>query len=191
MSRGRRQRLWKRVGIIGFCIMTVLSWLVAVYEHRERQACEVRYKEVEKQLQGYQVKETIPRTSEDVREVFVAEAELAGHLQTGDRIDIRIRYFNAEDYLVLADKILVKCDTDSGMVFELSEKEILMLSSAISDCRLYEKTKLYAVAYPEYQRLEAGTVNYIANREIQLILGTETTEGESRTALEQRLEQCE
>lgn len=128
---------------------------------------------------------------EAVREVFVAEAEMAEHLQNGDRIDIRIRYGNAEDYIVLSDKILVKGENGTGMVLKLTEKEILMLSSAIADCRKYEKTRLYAVEYPEYQQMESGVVNYIASTEILMMLGRERTEGKSRTALEQRLEQAE
>lgn len=130
-------------------------------------------------------------SSQNVREIFVAEAEIAEHLQSGDRIDVRIRYGNAEDYIVLSDKRLLKCDSGAGMVLELSEREILMLSSAILDCRKYEKTRLYVVEYPEYQSMESGVVNYIATREILSMLGKENTEGKSRTALELRLEQAE
>lgn len=124
-----------------------------------------------------------------VREVFVAEVELPEHLQTGDRVDVRIRYNTAEDYIVLSDKELVKCDTKSGMVLRLTEEEILFLSSAIADCEIYEKTKLYVVEYPEYEQIETGNVTYIPNKEILTMLDRENTEGESRNALEQRLMQ--
>lgn len=129
--------------------------------------------------------------TENVREVFVSEAELPEHLQNGDRVDIRIRYGNAEDYVVLADKVLTRGESGIGMLLELSEKEILMLSSAIVDCRRYEKVRLYAVGYPEYRQLESGVANYMANEEILIMLGEENTKGKSRIALEQRLERME
>lgn len=124
-----------------------------------------------------------------VREVFVAEAEIPEHVQTGDRVDVRIRYRTAEDYIVISDKNLVKCEAESGMVLRLTEEEILFLSSAIADCEIYENTKLYVVEYPEYEQIEAGNVTYIPNKEILMVLDRENTEGESRNALEQRLMQ--
>lgn len=125
----------------------------------------------------------------NVREIFLSEIEIPDYVESGDRVDIRIRYKNAEEYVVLADKILVKCDPGNGMVLELTEEELLLMSSAIADNVFYDGTKLYAVRYPEYEHTEVGTVNYIANQEILALLGREKTEGESRTALERRLMQ--
>ena len=122
-----------------------------------------------------------------VREVFLSEVGIPEYLQTGDRVDIRIRYENAEDYTVLADKILVECESGGGMVLELTEEEILLLSSAITDTEKYSNTWLYAVKYPEYKAMDSSIVNYIANSEILALLGKEKTKGESRTALERRL----
>lgn len=127
----------------------------------------------------------------DVREVFFDDAEVAEHLQTGDRVDVRIRYGNAEDYKVLTDKILWRSDSGNGIVLELSEEEILMLSSAIADGQKYDNTALYVVEYPEYRQTETGAVTYIANWEILRLLGRENIEGENRIALEQRLEKIE
>ena len=125
------------------------------------------------------------------REVFVSEVDIPSFIQTGDRVDIRIRYGNAEDYTVLADKILVSCTPSEGMVMELSEEEILFLSSAVADKINYADTTLYAVKYPEYVQQETGNVTYIANREILKLLDREKTQGESRAALEERLLQTE
>lgn len=126
---------------------------------------------------------------ENVRDVFLSEAEIPDYMQSGDRIDVRIRYANAEDYIVLADKCLVKCESGKGMVLQLTEEEILLLSSAIADDEQYSGTKLYVVRYPEYVYTESGIVTYIANKEILALLGKEKTEGESRNALEERLMQ--
>ncbi len=123
----------------------------------------------------------------NVREVFISEVELPEHLATGDRIDIRIRYENAEDYIVLVDKVLTRCESGNGMLLKLSEDEILFLASAVTDSGNYTGTKLYAAEYPEYAVIDRAQVNYIAKREILALLGREKTEGESRAALEERL----
>lgn len=129
--------------------------------------------------------------TESVREVFLSEVEIAEHLMSGNRVDIRIRYANAEDYIVLSNKYMVAYDDINGMVLRLTEEEILLLSSAIADVNCYDGTKLYAVKYPEQEQMEAGNVNYIPNREILTMLGVENTKGVLRTALEWRLEQME
>lgn len=123
------------------------------------------------------------------RTVFFSEAEIAEHIQNGDRVDVRIRYHNAEDYTVLSDKILVKSELGKGMMLELTEEEILLISSAIADCAKYKGTKLYVVEYPEHKPTETGQVTYIPNLEVLKMLKKETKEGESRIALEQRLKQ--
>lgn len=125
----------------------------------------------------------------DARQVYVSETEIPNHVMSGSRIDIRIRYKNAEDYIVLADKTVIQCNPENGMVLELTEEEILLLSSALYDRTLFDNTKLYVVTYPEYRQMESGRVTYIANKEILTILGREKSEGESRSALEKRLMQ--
>ena len=131
----------------------------------------------------------LAEASKNIRTVFFSEGEVPEHIGTGDRIDVRIRYFNAEDYTVLSDKIVVTGASGNGMLLDLTEEELLLLSSAISDCQEYKGTKLYAVEYPEYQQSGSGRVNYIANEEILALLEREKKEGESRAALEQRLQQ--
>lgn len=130
----------------------------------------------------------IPVT-ESVREVFLSEIEIAQHLEAGNRVDIRIRYANAEDYVVLSDKCMVLYEDIKGMVLRLTEEELLLLSSAIVDSSRYLGTRLYAVKYPEQEPMEVGRVTYIPNKEILVMLGVENTKGELRAALEWRLEQ--
>lgn len=127
----------------------------------------------------------------DVREVYLEEVEVPEHIQEKDRIDVRIRYENAEDYIVLSDKQVHRRISENGLVLSLTEEEILLISSAIADSGVYDHVKLYAVEYPEYVPMEAGKVTYPANLEVLRLLNRENTEGESRTALEQRLLQKE
>jgi len=129
------------------------------------------------------------QAEDDIRQVYVSETEIPSHVTAGNRIDIRIRYYNAEDYIVLSDKVVIQCNPESGMVLELTEEEILLLSSALYDRKLFDGTKIYVVTYPEYRQIESGAVNYIANKDILAILGKEKAEGESRNALERRLMQ--
>lgn len=128
---------------------------------------------------------------EKFREVYLSEVKLAGHLATGDRIDVRIRYSNAEDYIVLSDKLLLFCDNSAGMVIQMTEEEILLFSSAMADCERYDNTRLYAVKYPEFRQTEESMVNYPALQEIQEMLGISEKYGKERAALEQRLEREE
>ena len=189
MRKSYKGKLWKRIGIGGIFLLVTVAVGIAFYEYQLRKRLEGVYEEVNKKLLFFEEANVWYSGKEDLRQIFISEAELAEHLETGDRIDVRIRYANAEDYLILSDKALVKCEKESGMVLELSEEEILFLSSAISDSDMYEGTKLYAVEYPEYQKIQAGEVTYIPNKNILRMIGRETTKGESRIALEQRLEQ--
>lgn len=191
MNKSYKRKLWKRAGIVLVALFTTSAVCLALYEFQLLQTCAQEKHSLEAQIANYIQEEAEAKEqaayADDVREVYMEEVELAEHLTTGDRIDIRIRYSNAEDYLILSDKLLVRSDSAKGMILQLTEEEILMISSAITDCADYENTKVYAVEYPKDLPLDAGTVNYIAGYEILVMLGREITEGESRAALEQRL----
>lgn len=138
--------------------------------------------------EGTCLQKSMLRTIENnVREVFLNEIELPGHLENGCRADIRIRFPNAEDYTVLSDKI-IQLSSNGGVVLALDETELLLLSAAVEDCFRYERTRLYAVKYPEYQQTEPGDVNYIANQEILDLLGETKEKKEERVFFEKRLE---
>ncbi|MBP3594587.1 MAG: SAF domain-containing protein [Lachnospiraceae bacterium] len=126
-------------------------------------------------------------TESNTRMFYLEEVDVPKHVQEGDRVDIRIRYGNAEEYIVLSDKIVVNLQEEHGMVLCLTEEEFLLISSAIIDTELFRPAKLYVVEYPEYESVENSPATYIANQDVLLLLGREKTEGESRAALEQRL----
>ena len=130
-------------------------------------------------------------TAEYQREVFVSEIDIAEHLEINDRIDVRICFGNGEDYIVLADKLIVSIEKNQGMVLRMTEEEILMFSSAITDEKNYANVQLYAVKYPNQEQSISSSVSYIPKKEILSLLKIESTKGESRTALENRLLQDE
>lgn len=135
----------------------------------------------------YLTKNMLLSGEENRRNVFISEVDIPDYIQEGSRVDIRIRYPNAEDYVVISDKIIGNIATGNGMVLKLTEEEILMLSSAITDKSIYSGVRLYVVCYPEYEYAEAGHVTYPARKEILLLMNREHIEGESRSALEKRL----
>ena len=57
----------------------------------------------------------------DTREVYMEYIELAEYVEAGERIDVRIRFANAEDYVVLADKRILARGAENAMVLELTE----------------------------------------------------------------------
>ena len=134
-------------------------------------------------------KQMVYEEEKSVRELLVSEVKCTEHLQTGDRIDVRIRYENAEDYVVLADKAITKLEKETELLLDLTEEEVLLLASAITDSGEFEETWLYAVKYPAFGESAASQVTYVANHDVLKLLGREQTEGESRTALELRLMQ--
>lgn len=132
-------------------------------------------------------KSMLKNEAESLREVLITRVEVSEHLKAGNRVDVRISFGNAEDYVVLAEKQLVYCDEKEGIVLKLSEEEILLLSSALHDCSTYKDTELYLVKYPEFQRMKESEVNYIPNREVLSMLG-KNDEDEKRIQMENRLE---
>ena len=130
----------------------------------------------------------LKQTADNVREVYITDIELAKHLENGTCVDVRIRYSNAEDYTVLVNKVLQLSEDRAGVVLKLTEEELLLLSAAVADCYTYDRTKLYAVKYPEYHYTACGTVNYIATHEVLKMLGETVEKERERDALEQRLE---
>jgi len=131
-------------------------------------------------------KRMITDTKTDVREVVVNRIDLPVGLTEGDLVDLRISYGNAEDYVVLAKKLLVYCEEKKGIILRLEEKEILFLSSALHDCESYKDTQLYLVKYPEYRNMQGSDVNYIPNVAVLSMLHQDT-KIDKRKQLEQRL----
>ncbi len=187
MNKGYRKKIWKRTGVFFMVFIVAAEFSLLMLGYRKLEISKAESRLLKEQLYAYELAEKKAETLKDVREVFLSEVELSAYLQAGDMVDIRIRYFNAEDYIVLSGKTLVQCEAGHGVVLLLTEEEILSVSSAIADCGTYENTRLYAVEYPDEIQQGGGSTNYISSLEILAMLEKETTEGERRLALEQRL----
>lgn len=187
MNKGYRKKIWKRTGVFFMVLIMAGEFFLLLRGHRSLENSRNKNQLLSEQLYEYERMEKKTEVLKNVREVFLSEVELSAYMQVGDMVDVRIRYFNAEDYIVLSGKTLVECEMGHGVVLMLTEEEILSVSSAIADCGKYENTRLYAVEYPEEIKQGGGSTNYISSLEILAMLEKETTEGERRLALEQRL----
>jgi len=133
------------------------------------------------------MKSMLSEVEENLREVEIKKIDIPDYLQEGDRVDVRISYGNAEDYVVLAGKHLIRCDEKTGIVVSMNEEEILLLSSALNDCEKYRETGLYLVKYPDKSWTGNSNGNYIPNKEVLLLLKNAGWLN-CREELEQRLE---
>ena len=104
--------------------------------------------------------------TDDVRTQEYNSLVLPVDLFTGDYIDIRLMLPNGQDFIVVSKKevtIPVVGGTDSSdtLNVNLSEDEILHMSSAIVDAASLNGAKLYATKYTDAGIQEASTPNYV------------------------------
>ena len=77
----------------------------------------------------------------------------------GDCIDVRIRYADATDYVILSKKSVFGID-DEGILLRVGEEELLLMDSAIVDAASFPGAYLYSTSYVEELMQEAAVVNY-------------------------------
>lgn len=104
---------------------------------------------------------------------------LQTNLEDGDLVDVRIRYPNGEEYVVLAKRGCHELEKIEGRVtFFLTEEEILCLSSSIVDCIQFDAT-LYTVRYLRDKKEMSAVVNYIPREDVcQLMIDNPNIIGE-------------
>lgn len=86
-------------------------------------------------------------------------------------MDVRIRFPNGEDYIVLSKKMVndIKLNT-STVWLSLDQKEMMTMSSATVDAYLRKGTKLYAVKYVQPQTQKAAVTTYPFNADVQKVM---------------------
>lgn len=86
----------------------------------------------------------------NLREVEYNTFYINSNIIQNDYIDVRIRFPNGEDYIVLSKKRILAPNIESFHCFLwLKEEEILNMSSAIVDAYLYSGSLLYTTKYIE------------------------------------------
>ncbi len=101
--------------------------------------------------------------ADPLREVECEAILLNENRQEHDVVDIRIRYPNGEDYIVLAKKELrhLSDEVRDRCYIRCEEEEIARLSASYVDAILYEGACLYTVRYLNPSLQEASVVTYI------------------------------
>lgn len=86
---------------------------------------------------------------------------LSPNMTKGTYVDVRIRYQNGEDYVVLSKKQIQNIEENSCYLAVVAE-EMQMMASAIVDANLYDAS-IYTTLYTEPTIQEAVPVTYIPN----------------------------
>lgn len=115
--------------------------------------------------------------ADDLRKHVYHFIEISEALSRGDYIDIRIQFPNGADYIVLSKKRVLDCSlydevaqTDNSLWIEVSEEEILSLSSAVVDAYFNDQAKIYAIQYIS-QDQEKAIVTYPENDIVYALIG--------------------
>ncbi|MGN0351610.1 MAG: hypothetical protein ACI4ES_08150 [Roseburia sp.] len=138
--------------------------------------------------------------TENSKLLELSDLILPSWVSTHDLIDIRIRFPNGEDYIVISHQKVKKLLTDEtetyGLQLELTEEDLLRLSSARVDWELYSGCDIYITKYVmDFQ--EASQKDYPVNPDVFTLmqwdpniitLFTVESEQEKRELLESHLE---
>ncbi len=98
----------------------------------------------------------------DERELTYDCVRVDPAVRIGACVDIRIRYPDSTDYIVLTKKTVYGTD-GSALILHVGEEELLLMDSAVVDAFLFEGSYLYTVVYLEDSLQEAATANYTPN----------------------------
>lgn len=109
-------------------------------------------------------------TPNDLRYQEFNVIKLPSDLSTNQYVDVRINFPTGQDYIVLSKKKVRKLvGATSTVWYEVDEKEILSMSSAIVDA-FVNGAKLYAITYtdPEFQNMAHTT--YPVNEKVRELI---------------------
>ncbi|MDO4773270.1 MAG: hypothetical protein Q4A72_06910 [Bacillota bacterium] len=109
----------------------------------------------------------------DLRKYEISSLLLPSGIEIGDYVDVRIKFPNGLDYVVLAKKKLIainKMEESELCTLHLDSQEILRLSSALVDAYLNEETELYSTVYLDPGSQRASEVTYPSNPSVAKLL---------------------
>lgn len=124
----------------------------------------------------------------DERAVDITAFQLGESTLEGDLVDVRIRYPDGEEFIVLSKRACYQLDKEEQKVtMWLREEEILRLSSSMVDAAVMEGM-LYTVRYHREIEQKASKITYFPREEIQqLIKNNPNIVGEAETKLSEKL----
>ena len=120
---------------------------------------------------------------------------LPSQLQTGEYIDIRLRTPEGRDLIVVSHKEVTIPEYGDGTIstnnilINMSEEEILMMSSAIVEAYKMEGAMLYATRYVEPGLQTAAITTYVPSDEVEALIRTDRNiVQEAKNALNQLID---
>lgn len=143
-------------------------------------------------LTATMIEEEENKTTDDMREQTYNMISLPIDLITGDYVDIRLMLPNGQDYIVLSKKKAIVPDVEGVYLADtiklnLSEGDLLTLSSAIVEAYQMEGSKLYAIKYAEAGNQKAATETYVpTNGVIQQIQNNPNIVSEAMTEIKSK-----
>ncbi len=123
------------------------------------------------------VQESDNKTTDDLRKQEYNMVILPTQIQSGDYIDIRIRFSNGADYIVVSKKKL-EIPTIDGLEsrdvinINMTEAETMTMANAIIDAYVDEGSYLYATSYIEPGLQNTVTPTYVPTGAVQTAMST-------------------
>ncbi len=117
----------------------------------------------------------------------------------GSVIDVRIRYADGTDYIILSGKTVYGVG-EEGLLLHVGEEELLLMDGAVTDTACFEDSCIYAAAYVENEFQRRAVVNYVPSQSgIDLIMDDPNItvrsgkhiSKEARAEIERRFERIE
>ncbi|OPZ87566.1 MAG: hypothetical protein BWY74_03371 [Firmicutes bacterium ADurb.Bin419] len=120
-------------------------------------------------LMKYMLQEN--KIADDLRDAEFNSLTLQTNLQKNDFVDVRIRFPNGEDYIVLSKKKINNIKLSTGTIWlNINQKELITISSATVDAYLRKGTKLYVVKYVQPQTQKGAAATYPFNADVQKVM---------------------
>mgnify|MGYP006874647427 FL=1 len=159
-KKKKKQPIVLALAVISVIIVIAIIGLVAFGNRDKDESKPVQESQPSFQSLPTEQEEKTTEYISDSKEYYI-DYVMVGDEQDIDKfLDIRIRFPNGEDYIVIAEKNITYI-TDKGFYMYLDEKELHMLSSARTDVEVYEGAFLYLSSYDKKQ--ENGLTEYPIN----------------------------
>ncbi|WP_051289832.1 SAF domain-containing protein [Paenibacillus massiliensis] len=107
-------------------------------------------------------------TAADIRNQEFRLIQLPLKLKQREFVDVRIKFPTGEDFIVLSKKEIKDLSGDL-ITYEMSEEEILMMSSAIVDAYIHDAT-IYALSYVDPYMQKNAVVTYPPKQEVRKLI---------------------
>lgn len=158
----KKKKQHKKIIVAVVCVILVVAIIgTIVYVRSDKETQELSSEEVSEQES--MSTEKLEETTEIVagsKEYYIDYVVVGEGQETDQFLDIRIRFPNGEDYVVVAEKKITYV-TETGFYMYLDEKEVRRLSSARTDVEVYEGAMLYLSSYKKKQ--DEGLTDYPVN----------------------------